>query len=321
MLDTWKKTKTIKEKPRMLRIEDKVLYHVLLSIAFISASFVIWIAIFISIRGMMPFLTDNGGLGRVALWQFLTDTVWLRGQTFVSTAYGAGFLVLNTLYVVFLSLLISFPVGVFTALFIAKIAPRKLAYIMRTAVEMMASIPSIVYGLVGAGVIVPMIYSSARVFGTHSSGGNSTLAVVIVLAFMSIPTMTAVSEVSIRSVDKNLEQASLALGASNIQTQFKVVLIAAKSGIFAGAILAVGRALGEATAVSLVAGNSRSGPNFGLFDITSTITSTMLQGLKETSGIDYDIRFSLGVLLMIVIVVTNIVLNVVKRKVGKLNGE
>ncbi len=320
MLDVWKKTQRNNERPRMLGRNDKILYKLLLLITIISASFVILIAVFITLRGILPFITDNSGLGSVDLWNFFTDTVWLRGQTFVSTAYGAGFLILNTLYIVFLSLLISFPISVFTAVFIAKIAPEKLAYLMRTAVEMMASIPSIVYGLVGAGVVLPIIYNTARSLGTHSSGGNSTLAVVIVLAFMSIPTITAVSEVSIRNVDENLEKASLALGASNIQTQFKVVLIAAKSGIFAGVILAVGRALGEATAVSLVAGNSRSGPNFGLFDITSTITSTMLQGLKETQGIDYDIRFSLGVLLMVVIVITNVLLNLVKRKVGKLHG-
>ena len=96
--------------------------------------------------------------------------------------------------------------------------------------------------------------------------------------------------------------------------------MSAKSGIFSGVILAVGRALGEATAVSLVAGNARSGPTFNLFGITSTLTSTMLQGLKETTGIDYDIRFSLGIVLMVVIIVTNMVLNAVKRKVGNFDA-
>ena len=308
------------ERPVMLGWRDKALYRVLLGVAALSGSFILWIALFISLRGVIPLVTDNSGLGRVELWHFLTDTVWLRGETFVSTTYGAGFLIINTLYVVFLSLLLSFPIGVMTALFIAKIAPRRIASAMRTTVELMASIPSIVYGLVGAGVVLPLVYRTAQTFGVHSSGGNGTMAVVIVLAFMSIPTITAVSEVSIRSVDDTLEQASLALGASHVQTQFRVVLVAAKSGIFASAILAIGRALGEATAVSLVAGNSRSGPNTGLFEITSTITSTMLQGLKETTGIDYDIRYTLGVLLMVVIVITNLILNAVKRKVGSVHA-
>jgi phosphate transport system permease protein len=163
------------------------------------------------------------------------------------------------------------------------------------------------------------VYNLAKAFGQQSVGGNSTLATVVVLALMSIPTITAVSEVAIRSVDQSIENASLALGASKTQTHFKVTLLAAKSGIFAGAILAIGRALGEATAVSLVAGNARSGPTFGLFDITATITSTMLQGLKETTGIDYDIRFSLGILLMAVILITNVILNTIKKKVGNVH--
>nr|MDA3932014.1 ABC transporter permease subunit [Mycoplasmatota bacterium] len=112
---------------------------------------------------------------------------------------------------------------------------------------------------------------------------------------------------------------SLALGATKTQTNFKVVLTSAKSGIFTAAILGVGRALGEATAVSLVAGNARSGPSFGFFETTATLTSTMLQGLKETIGLDYDIRFSVGIVLMVVIVLTNAILNFVKRRIGNVN--
>ena len=298
---------------------DGITSKALLMFGIISASFIVLISFFITIRGIRPFITDNNGLGRVAIWQFLTDTVWLRGPTFISTAYGAGFLIIQTLYLAFLSLLISFPIGVLTALFIAKIAPKPIAATMRGIVELMASIPSIVYGLVGVGLFLPMIYKFAQTLGQQSPGGNGTLGIVIVLALMSLPTITAISEVSIRSVDTSLEHASLALGASPTQTRFKITLLAAKSGIFSGAILAVGRALGEATAVSLVAGNARSGPNFGLFSINSTLTSTMLEGLKETVGIDYDIRFSVGVLLMIVILITNFVLNTIKRKVGNVN--
>ena len=152
--------------------------------------------------------------------------------------------------------------------------------------------------------------------GIQSKGGNSVIATVLVLALMTLPTITAISEVSIRSVGRDIELGSLALGATKTQTNFKVVLASAKSGIFASAILGIGRALGEATAVSLVAGNAKSGPSLGFFDITSTLTSTMLEGLKETTGIDYDIRFSVGIILMVVILLTNMVLNFVKRKVG-----
>jgi phosphate transport system permease protein len=136
---------------------------------------------------------------------------------------------------------------------------------------------------------------------------------------MILPTITALSEIAIRAVPKEIEYGSLALGATETQTNFKVVLTSAKSGIFTSAILGIGRALGEATAVSLVAGNARSGPSFGFFDTTATLTSTMLQGLKETIGLDYDIRFSVGIVLMVVILITNATLNFAKRKVGNIN--
>ncbi len=299
---------------------DTIIGGLLMLLAMVASSFIVIIATFIAIRGILPFITNNSGLGSVNVLQFLTDTVWLRGETFVSTAYGAGFVIINTLYIAFLTVLLSFPIGVLTALFIAKIAPRPMAATMRTIIELLASIPSIVFGLVGVGLFLPVIYQIARSLGYSSGGGSSVLATVFVLSLMSIPTITAVAEVSIRQVDESLEQASLALGASPTQTRFKITLLAAKSGIFSGAILAVGRSLGEATAVALVSGNARSGPSFGLFETTATITSTLLQGLKETNGIDYDIRFSLGILLMVVILTTNLALNFIKRKVGNVHG-
>ncbi len=299
---------------------DRLTRNILLGFGILSSSFIFIIAIFITLEGIIPFVTDNDGLGTVNLWNFLTGTVWLSGRTFVSTTYGVGYVVLQTLYLAFLSLLVSFPVGVMTALFIAKIAPKRIAEFMRGTVELMASIPSIVFGLVGAGFFLPIIYDFGQLFGISSAGGAGTLGVVLVLSLMSLPTIIALSEVSIRSVDVSLEQASLALGATPTQTRFKIILLAAKNGIFSSAILAIGRSLGEATAVALVAGNARSGPNFGLFDITSTMTSMMLSGLKETTGIDFNIRFSVGLLLMIVILLTNITLNVIKRKVGNFDA-
>lgn len=308
------------KKKKALSQTDTIVSNALLVLALLASSFIIMIAFFITARGILPLISDNRGLGRVELWHFLTDTVWLRGETFVSTIYGAGFLIVNTMYVALLTVLVSFPIGVLTALFIARIAPKPIAATMRTIVELLASVPSIVFGLVGVGMFLPFIFTFARSLGFNSAAGFSVLGTVFVLSLMSIPTITAVAEVSIRQVDESLSQASLALGATPTQTNFKIVLLAAKSGIFSGAILAVGRALGEATAVALVSGNARSGPSFGIFQTTATITSTLLQGLKETSGIDFDIRFTLGILLMVVILLTNASLNFVKRKVGKLDA-
>lgn len=298
---------------------DFIVKTTFLTATVLSASFIIIIIIFITAEGLIPFVTDNDGLGSVNLWRFLTGTVWLEGTAFKSNLYSVGFIVINTLYISILSLLLAMPIGVLTALFIAKIAPKKLAEVLRTVVELLAAIPSIVYGLFGSGVILSFVYNFAKVFNIQSKGGNSVMATVLVLTFMILPTITALSEVAIRSVNKDIILGSLALGATKTQTNFKVVLTSAKSGIFTAAILGIGRALGEATAVSLVAGNARTGPSLGFFQITSTLTSTMLQGLKETVGIDYDIRFSVGIVLMIVILLTNYLLNLVKKKVGNVD--
>ncbi len=317
-----KQIKTIKSK-LTFNSKKEVVDFIVRSFFFlstvISASFIIVIVVFIAEKGIIPFVTDNDGIGPVNFFTFISGTVWLQGQAFVSNLYGVGFIIINTLYISLLSLLIALPIGVLTALFIAKIAPKWLSNILRTIIELLAAIPSIVYGLFGAGLILGIVYDFAKVFGIQSKGGNSVLATVLVLSLMVLPTITALSEVAIRSVNKDIEHGSLALGATKTQTNFKVVLASAKSGIFTAAILGIGRALGEATAVSLVAGNATSGPSFGMFDITSTLTSTMLRGLKETIGIDYDIRFSVGIVLMVVILLTNMTLNFVKKRVGNVN--
>lgn len=306
------------QRKTMIHI-DRFVKVILQSLALLSSSFIFIVTGVILTKGITPFVTQNGGLGSVNLWSFLTGNTWLIGPTFQSTIYSVGFIIIQTIYVVFLSLFISFPVGVLTALFIAKIAPKKLAELLRTVVEMLASIPSIIYGLFGAGVILRFVYNLSSVFGYQSKGGNSVLSTIIILALMTMPTITTVSEVAIRSVDKSLIEGSLALGATETQTHFKVVLAAAKSGIFTSAILGVGRALGEATAVSLVAGGRRSGLSFNILDTTSTLTTTMLEGMKDSAGLDYDIRFSVGLVLMAVILLTNFTLNAIKRKIGNVH--
>ncbi len=307
------------KKRNKKEIIDAVVRLFFLVSTVISASFIIIIIVFISMKGIIPFITDNDGIGPVNIIRFVTGNVWLSGTAFESNLYSVGFIIINTLYIALLSLMISLPIGVLTALFIAKVAPKKLAEFLRTVVELLASIPSIVYGLFGSGIILVFVYNFADLLGIQSKGGNSVMATVLVLALMTLPTITAISEVSIRSVGKDIEHGSLALGATKTQTNFKVILASAKSGIFASAILGIGRALGEATAVSLVAGNAKSGPTLAFFETTSTLTSTMLEGLKETTGIDYDIRFSVGIVLMVVILLTNIILNFIKKKVGNVD--
>ena len=302
------------EKNQKKMQKDAILKAIFRIAAIISGGAIAVIVVFVFMRGVQPFLPGYAN-GQVNFLDFLFGTLWRQDQGI----YGVGFIVINTLLTSFGALLISFPLSVLTALFIVKIAPKWLSKVMTTIVELLASIPSVVYGVFASGAITTLVISLASSMGMSTAGGNSFLAVVLLLAIMIFPTITSLSITAISSVDRALEEGSLALGATKTQTNFKVVLIAAKSGIFAGAILGIGRAFGEATAVAMVAGNKMFGPTFNLFDITRTLTSTMLSGLKETTGLDYDIRFSVGLVLMVVILVSNLLLNLVKKKVGNMS--
>lgn len=294
---------------------DKVVKNIFKGVTFLCASIIVIIVVFIGIKGISPFFKDynvNGSFYKVSLLEFMTGNTWFVQPNH----YGIGYIIVNTFYIVVLATLIAVPISVLTALFVSKIAPVRVSKVIQTVIELLASIPSIIYGVFGKGVIAVMVKNTSSFFGYQSAGGISTISTVLVLAIMIIPTVTMLSITSINAVKKELVHGSLALGASVTQTNFKVVLTSAKSGIFSGIILGVGRALGEATAISMVVGNSPSGPNFNLFDTTRTLTSTMLLGLKETTGLDYDIRFSVGIVLIIIILITNYLLNFVKRKIG-----
>jgi phosphate transport system permease protein len=320
MIKTLQSIKQFIYSNRSKWLVDQSFFAIFLLATLLSSSFIFIVVGVIFQRGITPFVTDNFGLGAVNLWSFLTGDVYLTGDTFYSSQYEIGYLIVSTLYSAVLALLIAFPVGVATALFIAKIAPKWLANILRTVVEILSSIPSIVFGLFGAVLILDQVYLFTESLGFQSRAGLSVLSTVLLLAMMIIPTITAISEVAIRSVDQSIEQGALALGATTTQKNFKVVLGSAKSGIFSSAILGVGRALGEATAVSLVSGSRFSGYSFNIFDTTATLTSKMLEGMKETQGVDYSIRFSIGLVLMGVILLTNFGLNFIKRSISRVEN-
>lgn len=291
---------------------DKISKAIFLLITVICASVIFVVIGIILYKGISPFLktymVDNLKT-RVNLFDFLTGLTWEKG----SLDYGVLFILINTLYITFLSLLISVPISVLSALFIVRIAPRWLSKILISVTELLSSVPSIIYGLFGAGIITVLVNNLANIFNYQTAGGLSTLATVIVLSMMIMPTITTVSITAIKAVKKEYIDSSLALGASKTQTNFKVVLTSAKSGIISGIVLGIGRALGEATAVSMVCGNALSGPTFNLFEITRTLTSTMLSGLNESTGLKYDIRFSIAIVLLILIIIVNLILNKVKK--------
>lgn len=293
------------------RIVDNVAKAIFGFCGLLSAVMIVVIFVFIAKRGIQVFL-PNYEFGQVDLWGFLTGFVWRQDQK----VYGVLYILINTLTTALVAAIIAFPLSVLSALFIVKIAPKQLSNLFSTVIELLAAIPSVVYGVFASGVIVNWVEVIASWFGVVTRGGISFLAVAILLAIMIYPTITMLSITAIKAVPKEVEEGSLALGASKTQTNFKVVLLSAKSGIFAGLILGLGRAFGEATAVSMVAGNAMVGPTTNVFDITRTLTTTMLAGLKETSGVDYDIRFSVGIVLMITIIITNLVIHKMKDRIG-----
>ena len=295
---------------------DLAVRSLLFAVCLISALSVIFIIIFIFIRGMKPFVTSydiDGEKFRVNMWSFLTGNEWHRGVA----SYSVGYIILNTIYVAILTMLLTAPISIFTALVIVRMSNRYFGAVINSVIEILAAIPSVIYGMFGMGVITKWAKGFANVFGIQTAGGLSTFSVVMVLTMMSVPTVTMLTVTSLKAVNKNLVNGSLALGASRSETNFKVILPAAKSGIFAGLIMGLSRALGEATAVTMVAGNAIAGPNFSIFSTTRTLTSTMLTGLSEASGLAYDIRFSVGIVLIFIIIGFNLLLNLVNKRLGR----
>lgn len=291
---------------------DKVAKLVFLFLAILCASFVIFIACFIAWKGIYPFFHNYslqpGTVSRQDFGLFFSNPRWLYDGT-----GGMLFLLLTTLFTTLLSLLISAPTSIFTALFIARIAPKWLKSVLQSAIDLLASIPSVIYGLFGVGVICPAVAS----LRPDTFGGRSILSGIIVLALMSIPTMTTLSMNAMEAVDKRLIHSSIALGASSAQTNFKIVIGSSSSGIFAGMILGIGRALGEATAIQMVIGNNSLGTSFyNVFAPGNTLTSAMLSGIGEAAGIGYDVRFCLGFVLILVILGTSMILNSIKRRLN-----
>lgn len=300
------------KKNNIKKITDKLFRFLFLFLLLIAASIIIISIIFILIKGIQPFINNySTGDGEIkqSLYSFFFSSRW----TYDGNG-GMIFLLLTTFLIVILSLLISAPISIFTALFISRIAPKTLKVVIKSAIDLLASIPSVIFGLFGMGVINKLVLNIANLFNTQTFGGKSILSGALVLAIMIMPTITTLSISAIDSVDNSLVLGSLALGASKAQTNYKIVLKSAKSGIFAGIILGVGRALGEATALQMVIGNGSEGSTFyNIFGIGSTLTTSMLTGLGEASGIGYDVRFSLGIVLMIVIIFTNLLLNYIKN--------
>lgn len=231
------------------------------------------------------------------------------GQDWLPPAlYGVATMIVASVVSTFGAVIVGVPVGVLTAIFIAEVAPKSVANIIRPAVELLAGIPSVVYGFFGLVIIVPLIQDIFQV-----PAGNTILAGIIVLGVMILPTVITVSETSIRAVPHTYKEGSLALGASNIFTIFKLLVPAARSGIMTGVILGIGRALGETMAIIMVMGNAPAMPE-GILDSARTLTANIAIEMSYASGVHASALYATGVVLLAFIMILNAALLYLNRE-------
>lgn len=274
----------------------------------IEAAFLVCALFAVFSVGFIAFYILSRGIpaiSQIGLTDFIFGKMWEPTGEF----FGIWNMIVGTIYATFGAIVIGLPIGLFTAVFLAELAPPTLAKIMRTAINLLAGIPSVVYGFFGLVVIVPFIDEA---FG---GGGNSLLATVIILSIMILPTIINLSETAIRAVPSYYKEGSLGLGATHVETIFKVILPAAKSGILASVVLGIGRAVGETMAVILVSGNTPLIPH-SIFDRLRTMTATIAMEMSYSSGLHQEALFGIGVILFLFIMILNLMLNYFTNKMG-----
>lgn len=277
---------------------ENVIHGLFLFCGFVSVAFVLLISVYLIISGI-PAIHQIGPI------KFLFGTTWKSGQN----QFGILPFILTSAYGTAGAVILGIPIGIFTAMFLAKAAPPRIASVIQGAVELLAGIPSVVYGLVGMTVLVPGVQ---RAF--HLSSGATLFSAIVVLTIMILPYIISVSATALRAVPREYEEASLALGANYTETWFRVSLRAAKSGVAAAVIQGVGRALGEAMAIIMVAGNVANMP--GLFKSVRFLTTAIVSEMSYASygSLQRQALFSIGLVLFLFIMMINWILHRVIRK-------
>ena len=254
-------------------------------------------------------------LGKVGVTELLFGTVWK--PTAAEPQFGIAYIILSSVVGTAFSVLLGVPVGLMTAVFLTEVSGRRMAAAVQPAVELLAAIPSVIYGLVGMMVLNPAMYKLEKLIFAGSSthqftGGANVLSAVIVLAIMILPTVISVSASSLRAVPDPMRAASLALGASKMQTVFRVTIPAARSGILTGAVLGTGRALGEAMAINMVAGGSVNLPL--PFNSVRFLTTQLVSEMSYAEGTHRQVLFTVGLVLYLFILAVNLVLLKLRSK-------
>ena len=260
-------------------------------------------------------------LHKVGVGDLLFGTVWK--PTAAEPSFGIAYIILSSIVGTAASVLLGVPIGLLTAVFLTEVSGKTLAKAVQPAVELLAAIPSVIYGLLGMMLLNPLLYKLEKAVFAGSSthqytGGADLLAAVIVLAIMILPTVISVSASAIRAVPGSLRAASLALGASKMQTIWRVTVPAAKSGILTGAVLGIGRALGEAMAINMVAGGAVNLPL--PFNSVRFLTTQLVSEMGYAEGTHRQVLFTVGLVLYLFIMTVNLVLQRLRREGGKDNG-
>ena len=250
-------------------------------------------------------LSGVPAIQKIGLFRFLFGTRW--ASTAADPAYGILPFILSSVYGTLGAAVIGVPIGLLTAVFLSKAAGPKVRTVVVTAIELLSGIPSVVFGLLGMQVLVPAV---ARTFGKAS--GACLLSAIVVLAVMILPSIVSVSVTALNAVPPEYEQGSLALGATDVETWFKVSVPAARSGIAAGIVLGIGRAIGEAMAVMMVAGNVANMP--GLFKSVTFLTTAVAKEMSYASGLQKQALFSIALVLFCFIMLINSLLNFFLKK-------
>jgi len=291
------KLKNTNKQDRISGIFEKIF----LFCAVMSIISVVIISLYMVISGL-PAVKEIG------VFNFLFGKVW--NPTGSDPSYGILPMILSSIFATFGAILIGVPIGVLTAVFLSEIASKKVANFIRPFIEILAGIPSVIYGFVGLILLVPFI---AEVF--NLSYGANLFTGMLVLSIMILPTIITISENSIRALPNEYKEASLGLGATKMQTIFKILIPAARSGIATSIVLGIGRAIGETMAVIMVTGNSVNMPK--IFSSVRLMTSGIVSEMSYAVGLHKDSLFAIGLVLFIFIMIINFIVNVFLEKANK----
>jgi len=292
-----------KKTGKAIEYREALFKAIFLLSALVSVLSVIAIIVFVFAKGLKPFFGNDA----YSFLDFITGLKWDPNNN----VFGVFYMIVGSLLATLGAIVLGVPIGLLTAVFIAEIAPKRIVAILKPGIELLAGIPSVIYGAFGLGVIVPLINKISP-----TGQGQSLLAVICVLTIMVLPTIISLSESSLRAVPRSYKEASYGLGASKIQTIFKAIVPAARSGILTATVLGIGRAIGETMAVMMIAGNNIGGLPTSIFSKIRPLTTNIAMEMGYASGRHQDMLFATGVILFTFIMAINFTLIRITKKLG-----